>query len=107
MHHFSTKWCGPCKMMEKELHKTTETFGTEKVCVSRIDTEKFPTLTSRFGVDALPTTILFKEGKPVHKFIGLVTAGEIMEQLRFFLEGNMEQVDQVANDVIDVLDSMA
>ena len=97
----STTWCGPCNLMEKELHKTTEQVGTEKLQVSRVDSDKFPTLSSRFGVEALPTTILFKEGKPVHKFVGVVTAGEIIDQLRFFLDGNLETMDKMANDVMD------
>jgi len=99
--NFSTTWCGPCNLMEKELHKTTEQVGTEKLQVSRVDSDKFPTLSSRFGVEALPTTILFKEGKPVHKFVGVVTAGEIIDQLRFFLDGNLETMDKMANDVMD------
>lgn len=93
--------------MEKELNKTSEQLGAENVQVSRVDSEKFPTLSSRFGVEALPTTILFKEGKPVHKFVGIVTAGEIIEQLRYFLDGNLENMDKMANDVIDVIDSIS
>jgi len=93
--------------MEKELHKTSEVLGADNVQVTRVNTEKFPSLSSRFGVDALPTTILFQEGKPVHKFVGVVTAAELVEQLRFFLEDNINSAEQIANGVGDMfLDSI-
>jgi len=105
--NFSTSWCGPCKLMEKELHKTSEVLGADNVQVTRVNTEKFPSLSSRFGIDALPTTILFQEGKPVHKFVGVVTAAELVEQLRFFLEDNINSAEQIANGVGDMfLDSI-
>ena len=35
----------------------------------KIDTEKYPKLASRFGVEALPTLMLFRNGKPVDRIV--------------------------------------
>eukprot|EP00960_Hanusia_phi_P070258 767270-Hanusia_phi.AAC.5 len=63
---FYAVWCGPCVMMSKELASLSETIG-DKVMIVKIDTEKYPNITNKFNVHALPTCILFKDGQPVDR----------------------------------------
>lgn len=101
---FHAKWCGPCRLMNEELRKASEDLGEENLQVFRIDTEQFPSLGSRFGIDALPTTILFKDGKPVHRFVGVVAAAKLIEQISVLVEENsntIEQCNQIAGDFLD------
>ncbi|KAJ1491092.1 thioredoxin-like protein, partial [Baffinella frigidus] len=63
---FYATWCGPCVLMSKELSKLSEKMGDE-VGVFKVNTDKYPTISSRYEVYALPTCILFKAGKPVER----------------------------------------
>ena len=61
---FYAKWCGPCKLMATML----EDFATENdndVAVAKVDTDKYPSLGSRFEVEGLPTSVIFKSGVEV------------------------------------------
>jgi len=81
---FEAKWCGPCKLMKKELKIVRDKLA-ESVMVARIDTEKFPSLGARYKVEGLPSVILFVDGELVHRIEGLEEAAEIIRQVRGFL----------------------
>ena len=81
---FEAKWCGPCKLMKKELKIVRDELA-ESVMVARIDTEKFPSLGARYKVEGLPSVILFVDGEPIHRIEGLEEAAEIIRQVRGFL----------------------
>lgn len=78
---FHSKLCGPCKLMHKELQLVRDSFDGQ-VQIFNIDTEKFPSLGSRFEVEGLPTTVLFKYGHPVHRIEGVEKADEVVRQVR-------------------------
>ena len=81
---FEAKWCGPCKLMKKELKIVRDELA-DLVMVAQIDTEKFPSLGARYEVEGLPSVILFVDGEPVHRIEGLEEASEIVRQVRGFL----------------------
>lgn len=41
----------------------------DKIRVVKIDTEKYPSIANEYKIEALPTFILFKDGKPFHRFV--------------------------------------
>ena len=47
--------------------------------------EKFPSLGTRFSVEGLPTLLLFKDGQEVHRFVGVVSADELMDKVKDYL----------------------
>ena len=81
---FYADWCNPCRMMAKELEKIQGQLG-DRLQVVKIDTEKYEDLAADHHVYALPTLVLFKDGKPVRRFEGLVAAEDLMAQLLPFL----------------------
>ena len=57
---FYATWCGPCQMMSPIL----EQVGTQmrsRVQVVKIDTDKYPGIASKYGIQSLPTLVLFKK----------------------------------------------
>lgn len=82
---FHARWCGPCRLLQTELQIVKDNFGGI-IRVFNVDMEKFPSLGTRFSVTGLPTLLLFKEGKEVHRFIGVVSADEIIIQVKDYLE---------------------
>ncbi|MFM1843189.1 MAG: Thioredoxin [Cyanobacteriota bacterium] len=81
---FYATWCGPCQMMTPVL----EELGNHlrgRLQIVKIDTDKYPALASQYGIQALPTLVLFKQGLPVHRIEGVQQAAQLMQQLQGFL----------------------
>jgi thioredoxin-like negative regulator of GroEL len=57
----------------------------EQLQVVKVDTDKYPALASQYGIQALPTLVLFKQGLPVHRMEGVQQAGQLIQQLQGFL----------------------
>ncbi|RED84128.1 thioredoxin [Cohnella phaseoli] len=67
---FWAPWCGPCKMQLPIVEELSEELkGT--ATIAKVNVDEQPELASQFGVMSIPTLILFKDGQPVDKLVGL------------------------------------
>jgi thioredoxin 1 len=67
---FWAPWCGPCKMQLPIVEElATELEG--QATIAKINVDEQPELASQFGVMSIPTLILFKDGQPIDKLVGL------------------------------------
>ena len=79
---FYATWCGPCKMLAPVLDEVAKRYeGRAKVV--KVDIDESPELAQRFGVSAVPTLVLFKEGKVVQQVMGFQSP----KQLSTLLDG--------------------
>ncbi len=78
---FSATWCGPCKMQKPHLEKVEAELG-EQVDVKEIDVDKNQSLAAQYGIQAVPTLIIVKDGQPVKRFTGLTTSAILIEELK-------------------------
>ena len=76
---FWAEWCGPCKRMMPILESVESSIS--HVTFAKVDTEKNQKLTSQMEITALPTLLIFKDGKQVSKLIGLQTAASLTNTL--------------------------
>ncbi|KAI3894281.1 hypothetical protein MKX03_001828 [Papaver bracteatum] len=65
---FTATWCGPCKFMAPVFSELSERFP-DAIFV-KIDVDELPDVSREFGVQAMPTFILLKQGKEVDKIVG-------------------------------------
>lgn len=84
---FWAVWCAPCSILSPILEKITEEFK-EKIIFAKINLDETPITAQKFGIDKIPTVILFKEGKPINGFIGIQPEPVIREWLVNLLESN-------------------
>jgi len=70
---FWAPWCGPCRMAAPTVTKIAGA-ASGRALVLKVDTDKHPALSKRFGIRGIPHFILFKAGKPVFQHSGLVGA---------------------------------
>ena len=67
---FWAEWCGPCKMIGPVVEEiAAEQEG--KAIVAKVDVDSARELAVRFGIKAIPTLIVFKNGQPVNVFRGV------------------------------------
>ncbi|CAM3164423.1 thioredoxin family protein [Paenibacillus lupini] len=67
---FGAKWCPPCKVLLPILDELQQEEG-ERVSILQVDCDESPDIASQFGVMSMPTVIVFHNGEPADKFIGL------------------------------------
>lgn len=77
---FWAPWCGPCRMMAPALDALTSDFdGRAKV--AKLDTDENEALAAKYGVQALPTLLVFKGGEVVSRSVGAVSKGVLAGKL--------------------------
>ncbi len=77
---FWATWCGPCHAMAPELVKLARV-ESGKLVVAKVNTESLPQLAQRFGIQAVPTMILFKDGQIAKRFSGAQPAVTMAAEL--------------------------
>jgi thioredoxin len=73
-------WCGPCRMLTPTLEAlATESNG--KYVIAKLNTDENPRTASQFNISALPTMLLFRDGKLVDRLVGLQPKQAIASKL--------------------------
>lgn len=66
---FWAEWCGPCRAVAPILEELTGEYAG-KLTVAKVDIDENPRWAQRFGVMAIPTMIVFKNGKEIRRIQG-------------------------------------
>jgi len=74
---FWAPWCGPCKMMVPILEEIGDEY-TDKVKICRLNTDDDRDSAIEFGISAIPTVILFKDGQVQKKWVGLTSKKDLV-----------------------------
>jgi thioredoxin 2 len=68
---FYADWCGPCKVMAPVLDEIARTY-MGRVLVLKLDTDRNPQASARYGIRGIPTLILFRSGREAGRQVGAV-----------------------------------
>ena len=68
---FYADWCGPCRMMGKELENIKD------IDILKVNVDKYPLIAQRYGVMSIPTLILFEKGNVIKSHVGLLDSNSI------------------------------
>jgi thioredoxin 1 len=82
---FFADWCGPCKAMAPALEQVaTEMKG--KVKVVKLDVDANPSVTQKYRIQAMPTLMIFKDGKVAAQRVGALVQ---KKQLADWINGSI------------------
>jgi thioredoxin 1 len=65
-------WCAPCRAMEPAIEEVAKEFEG-KVIVAKLNVDENPELAQQLDVMSIPTMMVFKDGQPVNRLVGLST----------------------------------
>jgi len=77
---FWAEWCMPCRMLAPTIDKIAKDYAG-KVKVGKVDTDSNRDVSIKYGINAIPTVILFKNGQVAQKFVGLRQERDFKEVL--------------------------
>lgn len=81
---FSAEWCGPCKMMPPILQEVKKKIG-DQLTIIKMDVDRNPQTARQYGIQSVPTLILFQKGKVLWRQSGVVQASQLELIIRRFL----------------------
>ncbi|RLK63960.1 thioredoxin [Atopobacter sp. AH10] len=73
---FWAPWCGPCRMQAPVVEQLAEDYDG-RITVGKVNVDEEAELAGRFGIMSIPTMILFKDGQPIQKLVGLHSQGQL------------------------------
>lgn len=76
---FWATWCGPCKMMAPEIANLANEYEG-KIKVGKLNVDEESQIATDYNIQAIPTLILFKNGKPEKTSVGFKQKSQIISE---------------------------
>lgn len=77
---FWAPWCGPCRMVSPIIeHLASELAG--KATFGKVNVDENPTISNIYGIQSIPTIVIFKNGQLVDGFIGAATKDQLASKI--------------------------
>ena len=74
---FWAEWCGPCKEIAPILEEISGEME-DKIKIVKINIDENPNIPNQYGVQSIPTMIIFKKGEPIATKVGSVIKSELV-----------------------------
>ncbi|MCM1150053.1 MAG: thioredoxin [Butyricicoccus sp.] len=74
---FYATWCGPCKMLSPIIEEIAGE-SADKLTVCRVDVDEEGALAARFGISAVPTLIVMKNGEVSNMAAGYMPKSQVL-----------------------------
>jgi thioredoxin 2 len=78
---FWAPWCGPCRILAPVIEELAVEFAG-RIRFAKLNTDENPRIGSRFGVQSIPTLILFLKGHELDRLVGALPKHVIAERIQ-------------------------
>lgn len=75
---FWADWCGPCRMLAPIVDEVAQEHA-DQVQICKLNVDEAQDIAARYGVQSIPTLILFKDGEVVSQIVGVQSKEAIEE----------------------------
>lgn len=79
---FFATWCGPCKMLAPILEEIDERHEAGDLLIVKVDVDEAGVIAARFGIQSIPTLILFENGSAVKQTLGYMPKPQLLNFLK-------------------------
>lgn len=76
---FWAVWCGPCQMLAPVIHEIAE--ERSDILVGKVNVDDEIALARQFGIDSIPTLLVFKNGELVNRAVGVLPKQSVLKLL--------------------------
>ena len=77
-------WCGPCRMVGPVLDELASEYAG-RVKITKLNVDENPLTASQYGIQSIPTMLLFKNGQKVNQLVGALPKQEIERHVQTIL----------------------
>ncbi|MCH8329880.1 MAG: thioredoxin [Bacteroidetes bacterium] len=81
---FWAEWCGPCRVISPIIEELSKEYNG-KVQFAKVNVDESPDLAGRFGVQGIPTLIIFKDAKEVGRLVGAAPKSRLAQEIEKIL----------------------
>jgi thioredoxin 1 len=74
---FWASWCPPCRALAPTIAALAE--ERPDVLVGKVDVDEHPEIAGRYGIQSIPTVLLFRNGELVERSVGLVPMARLRD----------------------------
>jgi thioredoxin 2 len=74
-------WCGPCRMIAPVIDELAAEMAG-RIRVAKLNVDENPATAARFGLQSIPTLLVFKDGREVDRIVGVQPKSEISRRLQ-------------------------
>ncbi len=79
---FFATWCGPCKMLAPVLEDVDKKGEAGDLLIVKVDVDEASDIAMKFGIQSIPTLILFENGKAVKNALGYMPKPQLLNFLK-------------------------
>ncbi len=83
---FWAEWCAPCRALAPVVEKVADA-NSGKVKVGKLNVDENPGTAQQFGIQGIPTLLLFKGGQVVHQMVGFQSQNNIQKAIDEVIAG--------------------